>query len=431
MEFSKIYNNDINETVYFAEHASGVGVFIISKKNFSKKYAIIGANIGSVNNTFIPLGENEPTKVPDGVAHFLEHKMFEQSDGTNAFDKFAQYGANANAFTSFTNTCYLFSCTDNFNECFSHLLSYVADPYFTEENVSKEMGIIGQEIRMYDDDGSWRVMFNLLEAMYEKCPVNVDIAGTVESISHITKDTLYKCYNTFYNPSNMVICVCGDVDIEKTGEIIDKVMPDKKTGTKAKSIFPEEGESVFKKSITQNLSVAMPLFNIGYKDKCGYGGDELLKNEIAAEILLMSVAGKSSDLYSSLYEEGLINEEFSYDLMYENAFSCVMIGGESKNPELVCEKISDYIAKKGKISEDEFLRAKKVIWGDYVRTFNNVEKTAQMFLRNTLKGINTLNFKEIFDETDIDFVNQKYKELFAENKKAVSTVYPSEGKKDE
>ena len=425
MEFSKIYNPDINETVYFAEHRSGVGVFVIPKKDFSKKYAIIGANIGSVNNHFYPLGESEPCRVPDGIAHFLEHKMFEQSDGTNAFDKFSIYGANANAYTSFTSTCYLFSCTKNFDECYEHLLSYVSDPYFTDENVSKEMGIIGQEIRMYDDDGDWRVMFNLLEAMYEKCPVNIDIAGTTESISKITKDTLYKCYNTFYNPSNMVICICGDVDIEKIGKITDKVMPNKKTGAKAVSIFPDEKETVFKKEVTQNLSVAFPLFNIGYKDKCGYEGNELLKNEIAAEILLLTIASKSSDLYTSLYEEGLINEEFSYDTMYENAFSCVMLGGESKNPTLTEEKITKYIKEKNGVTKEEFDRAKKVIWGDYVRSYNNVEKVAGMFLRNILKGVNTLEIKEVFDSIDLDFVNNKYHTLFDDDKKSISIVYPN------
>ena len=425
MEFSKIYNNDINETVYFAEHKSGVGVFIIPKKDFSKKYAIIGANIGSVNNHFYPLGENEPCRIPDGVAHFLEHKMFEQSDGTNAFDKFSLYGANANAYTSFTCTCYLFSCTENFNESYKHLLSYVSDPYFTDENVSKEMGIIGQEIRMYDDDADWRVMFNLLEAMYEKCPVNVDIAGTTESISQITKDTLYKCYNTFYNPSNMVICICGDVDIEKIGEITDEVMPKEKTGTKAVSVFPKEREDVFKKEVIQNLSVSLPLFNIGFKDKCGYEGDEILKNDIAAEIILQSIVSKSSDLYSSLYEEGLINEEFSYDTMYENAFSCIMIGGESKNPLLADEKISAYIENKKEITKVEFERAKKVIWGDFIRTFNNVEKAAGIFIRYILKGINVFQFKEIFDSVDIDFVNDKFKTLFVSEKKSISIVYPN------
>lgn len=165
MKFNKVENKAIGETLYFGTHESGLGIFVVPKKNFSKKYAIIGAKIGSVDNTFIPNGENEQITVPDGIAHFLEHKMFEMSDGSDAFAKFSEYGANANAFTSFTNTCYLFSCTDNFYESFEHLLNYVKSPYFTDANVEKEKGIIGQEIKMYDDDGEWRVMFNLLRAV--------------------------------------------------------------------------------------------------------------------------------------------------------------------------------------------------------------------------------------------------------------------------
>ena len=250
------------------------------------------------------------------------------------------------------------------------------------------------------------------------------IKPTTESISKITKDTLYKCYNTFYNPSNMVICICGDVDIEKIAEITDEVMPKEKTGTKAISIFPKENETVFKKEVTQNLSVSLPLFNIGYKDKCTYEGNELLKNEIAAEILLLTIASKSSDLYTSLYEQGLINEEFSYDTMYENAFSCIMLGGESKNPKLCEEKITDYIKNRTGITKEELKRAKKVIWGDFVKAFNNVEKVAGMFLRNILKGVNTLDFKEVFDSIDLEFVNNKYRTLFTDDKKSISIVYP-------
>ncbi|MDY5627137.1 MAG: pitrilysin family protein, partial [Clostridia bacterium] len=317
MKFNKIENKSIGETLYFGTHESGLGIFVVPKKDFSKKYAIIGAKIGSIDNTFIPNGEKDLITVPDGIAHFLEHKMFEMSDGSDAFAKFSKYGANANAFTSFTNTCYLFSCTDNFYESFEHLLNYVKSPYFTDANVEKEKGIIGQEIRMYDDDGEWRVMFNLLSALYKDFPVRIDIAGTIESISHIQPDVLYKCYNTFYDPSNMVLCVAGDVDEENVLKITDKIMGDKITGSKAKSVYPSEQESVFKKKIEQKLSVSAPIFDIGFKDTDKMSGNDILKNEIAVKIILSSVASKSSDLYERLYNDGLINDEFSYDYMYE------------------------------------------------------------------------------------------------------------------
>ena len=426
MKFNKVENKAIGETLYFGTHESGLGIFVVPKKNFSKKYAIIGAKIGSVDNTFIPNGENEQITVPDGIAHFLEHKMFEMSDGSDAFAKFSEYGANANAFTSFTNTCYLFSCTDNFYESFEHLLNYVKSPYFTDANVEKEKGIIGQEIKMYDDDGEWRVMFNLLRALYKDLPVRIDIAGTVESISHITPDTLYKCYNTFYDPSNMILCVAGDVDEEKVLEITDKIMGDKITGTKARGVYPDEQENVFQKEIEQKLSVSTPLFDIGFKDGGKYTGDEILKNEIAVKIILSSVASKSSDLYERLYNDGLINDEFSYDYMYEEQYACAIIGGESKEPKKVYGEVIKYLKDKKRIDADEFDRAKKSIWGSYLRTFNDVEGICSAMVRNVLKGVNWFDFSNIFDSVTLAFVNEKYEKLFCdEEKQALSVVYPA------
>ncbi|MBC8596247.1 EF-P 5-aminopentanol modification-associated protein YfmH [Qingrenia yutianensis] len=426
MKFNKVENKAIGETLYFGTHESGLGIFVVPKKNFSKKYAIIGAKIGSVDNTFIPNGENEQITVPDGIAHFLEHKMFEMSDGSDAFAKFSEYGANANAFTSFTNTCYLFSCTDNFYESFEHLLNYVKSPYFTDANVEKEKGIIGQEIKMYDDDGEWRVMFNLLRALYKDLPVRIDIAGTAESISHITPDTLYKCYNTFYDPSNMILCVAGDVDENKVLEITDKIMGDKITGTKARGIYPDEQENVFQKEIEQKLSVSSPIFDIGFKDSGKYTGDEILKNEIAVKIILSSVASKSSDLYERLYNDGLINDEFSYDYMYEEQYACAIIGGESKEPKKVCGEVIKYLKDKKRIDADEFDRAKKSIWGSYLRTFNDVEGICSAMVRNVLKGVNWFDFSNIFDSVTLAFVNEKYEKLFCdEEKQALSVVYPA------
>lgn len=426
MKFNKIENKSIGETLYFGTHESGLGIFVVPKKDFSKKYAIIGAKIGSIDNTFIPNGEKDLITVPDGIAHFLEHKMFEMSDGSDAFAKFSKYGANANAFTSFTNTCYLFSCTDNFYESFEHLLNYVKSPYFTDVNVEKEKGIIGQEIRMYDDDGEWRVMFNLLSALYKDFPVRIDIAGTIESISHIQPDVLYKCYNTFYDPSNMVLCVAGDVDEEKVLKITDKIMGDKITGSKAKSVYPSEQESVFKKKIEQKLSVSAPLFDIGFKDTDKMSGNDILKNEIAVKIILSSVASKSSDLYEKLYNDGLINDEFSYDYMYEEEYACAIIGGESKEPETVYNEVIKYFKEKGRIDADEFDRAKKSIWGAYLRTFNDVEGICSSMIRNVLKGVNWFDFSSIFDSVTLSFVNEKYTKLFCDDEKqALSIVYPA------
>ncbi len=424
MQLTKIENKSIGEVMYIGEHKSGMGVFVIPKKGFVKKYAIFGTRYGSIDSQFIPKDENEPVTVPDGIAHFLEHKMFEQPDGTNAFDKFAKYGANANAFTSFNCTCYLFSCTDNFNENFAHLLSYVQEPYFTEENVEKEQGIIGQEIRMYDDDPDWQVQFNLLKALYANHPVKIDIAGTVESIAEIDKDVLYKCYNTFYDPSNMAVCVVGDIDPDEIAEIVEDTITQEGAGTAAVSIYPDEPAGAFEKEIHAKLDVAIPLFNLGYKDNDKAQGDELLKNEIAMKILVKLIAGRSSELYNSMYEEGLINANFATDIMCEPQFSCVVFGGESEKPEEVCKRIVDTIEdlKSKGINQEDFDRVRKAVMGAFARGFNDVESIGTMVVRNILNGINIFNFHQVFDTVDMDYVTERLNSVFTKENMAVSIV---------
>ena len=430
MEYTKIYNSDINETIYCAEHKSGLGVFVIPKPGFTKKYAVIGTKFGSVNNTFVPLGENEAVTVPDGVAHFLEHKMFEQSDGTNAFDAFSKYGANANAYTSFTCTCYLFSCTEHFNESFEHLLSYVRDPYFTEENVSKEQGIIGQEIRMYDDEGSWQVAINMLKALYHNNPVRIDIAGTVESISEIDKDVLYKCYNSYYNPGNMAVTVCGDVDVDEVMAIVDRCFDTDVCGCQVESVFPEEPDSICQRYIETHCAVAIPMFSLGFKDNYRASGDELLRREMAINIIAKLICGKSSRLYTELYEKGLINEEFGFDIMVEEQFSCAAMCGESNDPKAVEKAISEEIAniRKNGFDEECLDRVKKAYLGSFYRGFNDVEQIAGTVERNVLSGVNIFNFATVHKSIDMDYINTVFDQVFNEDTMAMSIVWPAEEK---
>ncbi len=427
MKYTKIENASLKETMYIGEHESGLGVFVIPKKGCVKKYATFATKFGSVNNRFVPIDDDAPLTIPDGVAHFLEHKMFEQSDGSNAFDKFALYGANANAFTSFTYTNYLFSCTDNFYESFEHLLSYVGDPYFTEENVKKEQGIIGQEIRMYDDDGQWMVMFNLLKALYHVNPVRIDIAGTVESISKIDKDILYKCYNTFYNPSNMVVCVVGDVDVEKVFSTVDKVIKKERAPKAIERIFDKEPKEICQKYIEARASVSIPLFNIGFKDNYLKEGNEVLKREIAVEIISRILFGRSSTLYTSMYEEGLINENFGTDNSTETEFACAIIAGESEKPEKVKEKVMEKINEihRTGFDKDEFERVRKAFYGSYLRGFNNVETIGNLVTRYILGGVNIFSFTDVFESVDLEYVTQVFKEIFTEENMAMSVVFPT------
>ena len=427
MNITKITNKYLKETMYVGEHETGLGVFVIPKKGCVKKYATFATKFGSVNNSFVPLGEKAAITIPDGVAHFLEHKMFEQPDGSDAFGEFSKYGANANAFTSFNHTVYLFSCTENFEDSLRHLISFVQTPYFTKENVAKEQGIIGQEIRMYDDDGQWLCMFNMLKALYHKNPVRIDIAGTVESISAIDEEILYKCYNTYYNPSNMVVCVVGDVDPEEVFDIVDKtVVKDRATG-RVESIFTDEPKEICKKYVEATSSVSIPLFNIGFKDNYLKEGDDLLKREIAVEIISRMLFGRSSKLFTELYEEGLINESFGTDNSTEQEFACAVICGESDDPHKVKERILsalNTIHAQG-FDESEFDRVKKAFFGSYLRGFNNVETIGNLVTRYILAGINIFNFEDVFSKVDYEYITEVFKEIFTEENMAMSVVLPA------
>ncbi len=430
MKLEKIESKITGETLYHGVHSSGLGVYIIPKKDYSKSYAIFGTRYGSVDSEFVVPGETETTKVPDGIAHYLEHKMFDQPDGSNVFDKFSKYGGNANAFTSFNLTAYLFDATANVKENLETLMDYVQSPYFTAESVQKEQGIIGQEIRMYDDSGSWRVMFNLLDCLYKNHPVKKEIAGTVESISHITADYLYKCYNTFYNLSNMSIVVVGNVEPEEIAGIIEKgVKKNEPFDEEIKKIYPDEPEEINKPYAEQKLSVAMPMFMIGFKDTdTGYDGDRLLKKSIETNILLKMLFSKSSPLYTRLYEEGLINANFASEYTMQPDYAFSVIEGESKNPKRVYEIIIDEIERLRRegLKREDFDRIKKVVWGKYIRTHNDVEDYASEFLRMLFMNIDYFNYYDVYKTVTFEDVENRFKKQFDKEKAALSVVNPVE-----
>ena len=428
MKLNKKTNSLTGETLYYETHSSGLDIYIMPKEGYSGSYAIFGTKYGSVDSKFIVPGEKEVTEVPDGIAHYLEHKMFDQPDGSNVFDKFSRYGGNANAFTSFNITAYLFSATSNVEENLKALLDYVQSPYFTEESVQKEQGIIGQEIRMYDDSGDWKVFFNFIGCLYNDNPVKKEIAGTVESISKITADYLYKCYNTFYNLSNMAIVVTGNVDARKILEVIEGgIKKNEPFDEEIKRIYPEEKKEVCKKYAEQSLSVAMPLFMTGFKDNdTGYGGKELLKKSIETEILLKMIFGKSSRLYKKLYDGGFITQNFSseYEMQPDYAFSS--ISGESKEPQKVYDMIMEEIDRIGSegLNEDDYNRIKKVIWGDYIRSYDDIEGYSVTYLQMQFKGIDYFDYYDVYKEVTFDDVKKRFKEHFVKENSALSVVKP-------
>jgi len=422
MKIDVLESAKLSEKVYKTVHEkSGLTVYVMPKADFTKSYASFSTHFGSVNSKFLDNETGEEYVVPDGTAHFLEHKMFEQPDGSNAFEQYSKTGASANAFTSFNNTSYIFSATDNFYESLEILLDFVSKPYFTDENVAKEQGIIAQEIKMYDDEPNWCVYFNLICAMYNNHPVKQSIAGTVETIAEIDKDVLYKCYNTFYNPSNMSLFVCGNVEIEKVMEVVDKIITTP-AQDKIKNIFPKEPDEVAKKYTEQIFPISAPFFMLGFKDTdVGYDGKELLKKELATEIILDIVVGKSSKLYNELYEQGLINNTFEYEYSGEKDYGYSIIGGETPDPERVKNAILNSF-KNTKITDEQFERAKRSAYGRYIRLFNNVENVSNTFVSYLFKNINLFDYEEVYKELTKEYIQNRFEKHFNEKNSALSVV---------
>lgn len=429
MVFEKIEDKRLNEVLYKGVHKSGLTVYVLPKPEHSKSYAAFATNYGSIDYRFIIPGEGDYTEIPDGVAHFLEHKLFEQPDGSNAFDSYSMTGASANAFTSFNSTVYLYSCTDRYYENLEILLDFVSNPYFTKENVDKEQGIIGQEIRMYDDDPGWRVFFNLLDCLYVNHPVKKDIAGTVESIGEIDKDLLYKCYNTFYNPTNMILFACGNVDCEKIEQLVNKYVT-ANPNTEIKRFLPDEPKVINKKYKEQKLSISTPLFQIGFKDTdVGYGGTKLLRKEIITSILLEILLGEGSDLYNKLYTEGLINDSFDADFEAEISYGFSSFSGESTDPDKVLDTILQAFSNM-EFNEEEFEMAKKVELARYLRMWNSVEGVSNTMVSDLFKGINIFEYSDIVKDITLDDVKLRFKEHFDEKNCAMSVIKPYESNGD-
>jgi len=419
----------IDEVLYYEKQDSGLDVYILPKKGFNKTFATFTTKYGSVDNWFIPLGKEDYTKVPDGIAHFLEHKMFEKEDG-DVFQLFSKQGASANAFTSFTRTAYLFSCTSNFEKNLTTLINFVQEPYFTEATVEKEKGIIGQEINMYDDNPDWRLYFGTIANMFHNHPVKIDIAGTIESIDKITKDMLYECYNTFYHPSNMLLFIVGAVDPEQTMELIRNNQSSKsyKEAPEIKRKNDVEPKEVEKEKQVIRMNVSTPKVLVGLKaGNIQLTGAELLKNELTINLLLDILFGRSSEMYETLYSSGLIDSTFSYDYTQEQDFGFAMIGGDSSKPDELAEKIINYLLEKKNqdgINEEILTRTKKKKIGGFLRSLNSPEYIANSFTRYAFYNTSLFEIVPILESITLQDIQAAAKELISKERITVCQVLP-------
>lgn len=420
----------LGEKYYVVNHESGLDIYVFPKKR-TKYYALFATKYGAIDNCFKIDGEEECARVPDGIAHFLEHKMFENEDGVDTFERYAKYGASANAYTSNMKTAYLFSCTEHFPENLEILLDFVTHPYFTPETVQKEQGIIGQEIRMYEDNPGWSVFMNLMNALYKVNNMRVDVAGTSESISHITADILYRCYRTFYNLRNMALAVAGDVTVEEVLAVADRVLKKAPAQTVVREYPEGETPEVNSTRAEKRMQVARPIFEIGYKDLAipedPYARQ---KKQAAANILCDMIFSRSSAIYNELYEEGLVSPGFGggYDLTPYYAFG--ILSGESDDPEKVFSRVSDYIEglKRDGLDRDAFERCKRALYANAVLGFEDTDGIANTIIQCVFDGSEAFRWIDAVNETTFEDVTAALHEIFVPEHCAMSVIYPLESK---
>lgn len=417
--------SQLKETLYCEELPNGLKVYVLPKPGFQKTYATFSTKYGSIDNHFQVEGKEE-VRVPDGIAHFLEHKMFEEPTG-DIFATFASQGASANAYTSFDRTVYLFSATENIPANLRTLLDFVQNPYFTDQNVEKEKGIIGQEINMYRDNPDWRSYYGLIEALYQKHPVRIDIAGTIDSIARITKETLYECYHTFYHPSNMSLFVVGGVDPEAILEIVR----DNQAGKSFEPLgaihrfFEEEPEDVHEAFKVTELPVSLPKCLFGFKETdTGAKGDQLLKREAATKLVLDALLSPSSRLYQELYDDGLISDQFGHEYTCNSTFAFSVIGGDTKDPDLLVEKVKKGLADAaaGGIDPQSFERSKRKKIGAFLRMMNSPEAIAHEFTKYEFKETNLFDMMNAYESVTLDEANARLREHVDFGRFAVSVV---------
>lgn len=416
-----IRSEKLREEYVKIQHPSGLTMLLCPMEGYSTTYAMFTTKYGSVDTCFKTNKQEEYFKIPDGTAHFLEHKMFESEEG-DAFARFAELGASPNAFTSWDKTSYLFACSDNFKECLETLLEMVSTPYYTPETVAKEQGIIGQEIRMYDDSPDWCVMFNMLKALYVEHPVKIDIAGTVESIAEITDQTLYQVYNTFYHLSNMVLTVAGNFSVEEVLEVADKVL---KKGEDIE-IFrqtTEEPEHIVQSYVEQNLPVATPMFCIGFKSK-NEGHRKNFENMILDEMIIDLVCGEMTPLYRSLYEDGLINNGINGEVVASADYICSMIEGESKDPKAVYQRLLAEIKrlKETGLDSEMFERCKKATYGRYVGLYSKPDSVASVMINTYFADMTLYELLDLVAGIRKEELEQRMKENLLEEYSTLSVV---------
>ena len=423
---SEIRNNILNESYQLVKTDCGLQIACYNMPGYNAVHAVFATNFGSVDRSFIMNGERYD--IPAGVAHFLEHKMFENEDG-DAFDKYAKTGANANAFTSFDKTCYIFTATDKVDESLDILLNFVTTPYFTPQTVEKEQGIIGQEIKMYDDSANWRILFGVLEGLFVNHTVRDDIAGTVESIAQITDKMLYDCAKAFYSPSQMLLSVAGNITLDTVLAACDRAGFRYET-LEVERLHTDEPDEINYTEKSINMPVSVPLIAVGFKEKMS--SPVTISEELCGEIIMDVLTGSTSKLFNKLYDLNIVNGTFEGEVFSGTDYYATIISGETAYPDVLLKEIEmaiDELKKEG-IGEEDFLTSKNSMYGSMIVDFENVEEVATSIANNHFKGRTAYTAIETLSKITLDDVNSQLQTMFRPDKRTVFTVMPMEGKDD-
>lgn len=405
---------------------NGLHYGILPKRGFVKKYAVLAAKYGSLDSKFEVPGEGV-VEVPAGIAHFLEHKLFEEEDG-HAFDRFAQLGASVNAFTSYTQTAYLFSAVDYFQEALIALIRMVNQPYLTEQNVEKEKGIIVQELRMYEDHPDRRLHQNLLSALYHVNPIRLDIGGTPESVSRITVDWLMKCYRTFYQPNNMALFVVGDVNPENVLQVVQEHFPSGQDQPEPKRIYPEEPPHVNQAWIEDYLSISRPRCAVGFKNVPTSDGLESLRRHITMGIVWRLIAARSSPHFERLYNAGIIDDSFGASFSTTPHYCYSVVTSQTDDPERFVEEIKAIIEEiqAGTIAEADVERLKRQLYGGFLASFDSLEYVANNYIVHYFNGSPYFKYLSILQSITAADVQEAVRTFLDLDKSAVSILRPAE-----
>lgn len=414
----------IGETLYTGELPNGLKINVALKPGFKLGYAVFATNYGGAHRRFFL--NNEWHDTPAGVAHFLEHKMFDMPDGDNALSTLSANGAQPNAFTSSGMTAYYFDCTSGFEENLRMLLKFVSTPYFTDETVNKEQGIIGQEICMVEDNPGYVIYNRLMRMLYEHNPVRDQVAGSIESIAEITAETLYNCHKAFYAPSNMVLCVAADCDPERIYEIAKEILPEEKAEIPSADLGEKESDVPTKPYHEERMELSAPQFLIGAKVAPADKGDALQRQKIVAQLALRTLFGSSGEFYNRLYSEGLLNRDYDYEIDYTAGVATVMIGGESAEPQRVLSEINSAVAgvKANGLDPNAFERAKKASFGARLRGLEDFDNMCISMVTGLFGGYCSLDSFEVLESIGIAECEEFLTTFMAPERLAMSVLSP-------